>query len=67
MDYCGRGGLQCSGATLAVMTHSYTLIGIVCLVLLLGLAACDREGPAEKAGENIDRAVEDARDAIKGK
>jgi hypothetical protein len=50
-----------------VMTHSYTLIGIVCLVLLLGLAACDRQGPAEKAGEAIDRAARDARDAIKGK
>jgi hypothetical protein len=51
----------------AVMTHSYTLLGIVCLVLLLGLAACDRQGPAEKAGEAIDRAARDARDAIKGK
>jgi hypothetical protein len=49
------------------MTHSYTLLGIVCLVLLLGLAACDRQGPAEKAGEAIDRAARDARDAIKGK
>lgn len=51
----------------AVMTHSYTLLGIVCLVLLLGLAACEKEGPGEKAGEAIDRAARDARDAIKGK
>ncbi|HEX7054470.1 MAG TPA: hypothetical protein VF211_11120 [Burkholderiales bacterium] len=28
------------------------------------LAACDREGPAERAGEKVDNAVEDARDAI---
>jgi hypothetical protein len=47
------------------MTHAYTVIGIVCVLLLFGLAACEREGPAEKAGESIDRAVKDARDALK--
>jgi hypothetical protein len=47
------------------MTHSYTLLGIVCLVLLLGLAACEKKGPAEKAGESIDRAVRDAGEALK--
>jgi hypothetical protein len=31
------------------------------------LGACDREGPAERAGEKIDRAAEDVRDAVKGK
>ena len=28
------------------------------------LAACHREGPAEKAGEKIDKAVENAKDAV---
>ena len=28
------------------------------------LVACERKGPAEKAGEKIDHAIEDARDAV---
>ena len=32
--------------------------------LLFGLAACEK-GPAEKAGERIDRAAKDARDAVR--
>ena len=47
------------------MSHAYTVIGIVCVVLLFGLAACERKGPAEKAGEAIDRAARDVRDAVK--
>ena len=47
------------------MSHAYTLLGIVCAVLLFGLAACEREGPAEKAGRNIDRAAKDVRDAVR--
>jgi hypothetical protein len=46
--------------------------------MLFALAACEREGPAERAGEAIDRAgekasraienaAEDVRDAAKGK
>lgn len=54
-----------AGATLPAMTNAYTLLGILCLFLLFGLAACERQGPAEKAGEKIDRAVEDARDAVR--
>lgn len=48
------------------------------LVLFIALAACERKGPAEKAGEAIDRAGEKAsrniekagenvRDAVNGK
>ena len=38
----------------------------ICLALFLcaSLAACEREGPAEKAGEAIDRAGEKASRAI---
>jgi hypothetical protein len=47
-------------------------------LLFVALAACDREGPAERAGESVDRAGEKAsraienaadnvRDAAKGK
>jgi hypothetical protein len=53
------------------MSHAYTVIGTLCAVLLFGLAACEKEGPAEKAGRSVDRAAEkvgDAvRDATKGK
>ena len=33
-------------------------------LLALPLGACDEEGPAEEAGENIDDAVDDAGEAI---
>jgi hypothetical protein len=37
------------------------------LALVVALAACRQEGPAEKAGRNIDQAGKDLRDAVKGK
>ena len=40
---------------------------VILLSALLLVAACHREGPAEKAGRNIDQAGKDIRDAIKGK
>jgi hyperosmotically inducible protein len=52
-------------------------ISVAVLILLVALAACERKGPAEKAGEAIDRAgekasrienaAENVRDAVKGK
>lgn len=33
-------------------------------LLTLGLAACEEQGPAEEAGEEIDQAVEEAGDSI---
>jgi hypothetical protein len=47
------------------MSYAYTVFGILCVVMLFGLAACEREGPGEKAGEAIDRAARDVRDAVK--
>ena len=35
------------------------------LIVLALLGACDRKGPAERAGEKIDRAAQDVRDAVK--
>jgi hypothetical protein len=60
------------------MSQAYTIIGVLCAALLFGLAACEKEGPAEKAGRELDRAVDKAgksiekagervRDAAKGK
>ena len=34
------------------------------MLLLGGLAACDREGPMERAGEKVDRSVEQAGDKV---
>ncbi len=38
----------------------------ICLALFAAalLAACDRDGPLERAGENVDRAVDRAGDKI---
>ncbi|RAI58463.1 hypothetical protein [Roseicella frigidaeris] len=33
-------------------------------LLMLGLAACQREGPAERAGRNLDKAGQSVRDAV---
>ena len=47
-----------------------TIVGmrpfIVLLAALFALAACHREGPAEKAGRKLDQAGRDLRDAVKG-
>ena len=47
------------------MNHAYTIIGILCAIFLLGLSACEREGPAEKTGRALDEAARDVRDAVK--
>jgi hypothetical protein len=48
------------------MSHAYTVFGVLCAVLLFGLAlpGC-HEGPAEKAGRNIDRAADKVGDAVR--
>jgi osmotically-inducible protein OsmY len=45
------------------LSASYKLTG-VSLLLLAGLAACDKPGPAENAGKNIDRSMTQAGNAI---
>jgi len=40
---------------------------LIVLITLFALAGCHREGPAEKAGRNIDKAGENIRDAVTGK
>jgi hypothetical protein len=37
---------------------------IVLSIAVAGLSACEREGPAERAGERIDRAADKAADKI---
>ncbi len=40
---------------------------LVIILALVALGACRQEGPAEKAGRQIDQAGKDLRDAVKGK
>lgn len=40
------------------------LVLLPALALGLGLAACDKPGPAEQAGRSMDRAGERLRDAV---
>jgi predicted small lipoprotein YifL len=39
---------------------------LIIVAALFALSACERKGPAEKAGEAIDKAGRDLRDAVKG-
>ena len=41
-------------------------IVIAVFAALFVLAACHREGPAEKAGKQIDQTAKDVKDAVKG-
>jgi uncharacterized protein YjbJ (UPF0337 family) len=45
------------------VVKNLTLIAIS-MVFLAGLAACEKQGPAERAGEKIDESVEGARDKM---
>jgi hypothetical protein len=40
---------------------------ILIVIALAALVACDRAGPAEKAGRQVDKAVDNVKDALKGK
>ncbi len=41
-----------------------TAIAILGLLVLVPLAACQEKGPAEKAGESVDKAGQNVRDAV---
>jgi hypothetical protein len=45
-----------------VTVHKIILASLPAIVL--GLGACEDKGPAESAGENIDQAVEKAKEAV---
>ncbi|GKS58049.1 hypothetical protein YTPLAS18_15760 [Nitrospira sp.] len=47
------------------MRRILTTVLFISFVGVVGLAGCDREGPAEKAGEKIDKGVEKTTDAVK--
>ena len=45
-------------------TSNAALLAILAGLILGGISGCEREGPAERAGEAIDEAIEDAGEAI---
>jgi len=40
------------------------LVGLILGIMTFPLAACEKKGPAEKAGEQVDQAVEDAKEGM---
>ena len=40
---------------------------LILMLAVVALAACRQEGPAEKAGRQLDQAGRDLRDAVNGK
>ncbi len=46
------------------MTAEKTIWVAMAVALLLNLAACEKDGPMEQAGEKVDNAIENAGDAI---
>ncbi len=42
-----------------------TVLSVLCLTAALGVMACEKKGPAERAGEKVDDAVDEAGDAVK--
>lgn len=46
------------------MTYKKLLSAVWIALMVIGLAACDKKGPAERQGERIDNAAERAGDKI---
>ena len=46
------------------MTHSKLKLIAISLLIAAGLSACDKPGPAEKAGKAMDRTASDAKNKI---
>ena len=46
------------------MNLLHRVILLAAMIFSIGLVACDRQGPAERAGEKIDRAAEKAGDKV---
>ncbi len=43
-----------------MFSHKMSLLVIGVFVIFLGISSCKEKGPAEKAGEQIDKAAEEA-------
>jgi hypothetical protein len=46
-------------------TTRTALLAILCSAFVIGLAGCKEEGPAEKAGKELDKAAQQFSDGVK--
>jgi hypothetical protein len=46
------------------MRSNIIAVMLALTVAALPLAGCEREGPSERAGEKVDRAIDDAKDKL---
>lgn len=49
---------------MTTITRRTSLAAAVALVSVLGLSACEEEGPAEQLGEKVDESAESVGDAL---
>lgn len=45
-------------------TGDKSVTSLAAILLALGLGACEQQGPAERAGEQLDKEIEDAKQAL---
>lgn len=55
---------QLTDTAMIRISFSRFAASLLCLVLAGGLVSCKEKGPAEKAGEKVDKAIEKAADAV---
>ena len=60
-DFCEQESMQFTHLQEALMKkHGKRLIALLAMIaLIVGLSGCAKEGPMEKAGKKVDKAVED--------
>lgn len=47
-----------------MLTVKRILSGVCCALLAINLVACEQQGPAERAGEKVDEAVEETKETM---
>lgn len=57
--------MKMHGISEGVSSLRAMLLGLVLATGSLALVACEQQGPAEEAGENLDEAVEEAGDKMR--
>jgi hypothetical protein len=54
-------GKTTQGSFIMTITKN-AVTGVCAAMLILGLSACEKKGPAEKAGQKVDQAVESVKE-----
>lgn len=62
-DCCGRIPEAAIHPTITTMKAT-TLIALCLFPVVASVVSCKEKGPAEKAGEGVDQAIEDVKDAV---